>query len=119
MAAWHEAKYGAEPTTARGKANNLPPKNFVTKSLSLLKTFEQKWEYLIKILDKHYLLCFTILLSEVLKMPGTKQGAIKAKKTRLERYGKDYYHRIGSLGGNPILLAIREAKKKQESQLPA
>lgn len=52
-------------------------------------------------------------------MPGTKEGAKKAKKTRLERYGKDYYQRIGRMGGNPILMAIHEAKKKQESQLPA
>lgn len=49
-------------------------------------------------------------------MPGTKQGGLKAKKTMLDRYGKDYYQRIGNKGGNPFLLAIRD-KKKQESQL--
>ncbi len=45
-------------------------------------------------------------------MPGTKAGAKKAKKTRLERYGKDYYQRIGKMGGNPLLLQIRDAKLK-------
>ncbi len=51
-------------------------------------------------------------------MPGTKKGGIKAKQTMIQRYGKDYYHQIGEKGGNPVLLAIRDAKK-QESCLPA
>lgn len=32
-------------------------------------------------------------------MPGTKEGGIKARKTNYERNGKDFYKRIGSLGG--------------------
>jgi hypothetical protein len=33
-------------------------------------------------------------------MSGTKKGA----KTMRERYGKDFFKRIGKLGGNPVLL---------------
>jgi len=44
-------------------------------------------------------------------MPGNKKGGLKAKRTMLERYGKDYYQKIGSMGGNPILLAIRDRKR--------
>lgn len=51
-------------------------------------------------------------------MTGTRQGALKAKKTRIARYGKNVYSEMGKKGGNPILLAIRE-KKKQESHLTA
>ena len=32
-------------------------------------------------------------------MSGTKEGGIKARKTNYERNGKDFYKRIGSLGG--------------------
>jgi len=31
-------------------------------------------------------------------------GGLKAKRTVIERYGKDFYRRVGSMGGNPILL---------------
>lgn len=32
-------------------------------------------------------------------MPGTKAGGIQAGKTNRERYGDDWYNRIGALGG--------------------
>lgn len=32
-------------------------------------------------------------------MAGTIQGAVKAKKTNLERHGEDFFQRIGVLGG--------------------
>lgn len=32
-------------------------------------------------------------------MAGTKAGAAKAAKTNMERHGKDYYKRIGQIGG--------------------
>lgn len=32
-------------------------------------------------------------------MAGTKEGAKKARNTNLERYGKDFYKKIGSIGG--------------------
>lgn len=32
-------------------------------------------------------------------MPGTKLGAAKAAKTNKERYGDDFYKRIGTVGG--------------------
>lgn len=32
-------------------------------------------------------------------MSGTKAGGLKAAKTNKERYGDDWYNRIGSLGG--------------------
>ena len=32
-------------------------------------------------------------------MVGTKAGGIKAAKTNLLRNGKDFYHRIGKIGG--------------------
>lgn len=32
-------------------------------------------------------------------MAGTKAGAAKAKKTNVERYGKEFYAKIGSVGG--------------------
>ena len=47
-------------------------------------------------------------------MPGTKEGALKAKQTRLKKYGKDVFSRMGKKGGNPVLLAQREAKIKRE-----
>lgn len=32
-------------------------------------------------------------------MSGTKEGGIKARNTNYEKNGKDFYKRIGSLGG--------------------
>lgn len=32
-------------------------------------------------------------------MPGTKAGAAKAKQAILNRYGEDYYSKIGKVGG--------------------
>lgn len=32
-------------------------------------------------------------------MAGTKAGGLKAGQTNKSRYGKDYYKRIGSIGG--------------------
>lgn len=32
-------------------------------------------------------------------MPGTREGGIKAAKTNKEYYGKDFYIRIGAIGG--------------------
>lgn len=32
-------------------------------------------------------------------MSGTKLGGIRARKTNLERYGEDFYKRIGRIGG--------------------
>ena len=33
-------------------------------------------------------------------MSGTKEGAKKASETNLRKYGKDYYARIGAMGGS-------------------
>jgi uncharacterized protein len=32
-------------------------------------------------------------------MPGTKEGGLKAAKKNVERHGKDFYARIGAVGG--------------------
>lgn len=32
-------------------------------------------------------------------MAGTREGGLKAKRTNLKNHGKDYYKRIGRLGG--------------------
>lgn len=32
-------------------------------------------------------------------MSGTKLGGIRARKTNIERYGEDFYKRIGRIGG--------------------
>lgn len=32
-------------------------------------------------------------------MPGTKAGALKAAQSNKERYGEDFYARIGAVGG--------------------
>lgn len=32
-------------------------------------------------------------------MPGTKAGALKARQTNYDKYGADYYQRIGKDGG--------------------
>ena len=57
-------------------------------------------------------------------MAGTKAGGQKAKKTNMELYGKDFYARIGAIGGrnghtggfasNPEL--AREAGRKGGSK---
>ena len=49
-------------------------------------------------------------------MSGTKKGGLKAKKTTVERYGKDFYRKAGSKGGNPLLMAMRD-KKTAEIQI--
>ena len=59
-------------------------------------------------------------------MSGTKEGARKAVKTTLERNGKDFYARIGSIGGkkghtggfaaNPELARIAGAKGGKKSR---
>ncbi len=41
-------------------------------------------------------------------MPGTKKGARTAK----QRHGKEFHRRVGSLGGNPVLLKMRKPKQK-------
>ena len=33
-------------------------------------------------------------------LPGTKTGAAKARDTNIKRYGKDFYAKIGRLGGS-------------------
>lgn len=33
-------------------------------------------------------------------MSGTKAGALKTKATNLEKYGPDYYKKIGQMGGS-------------------
>ena len=53
-------------------------------------------------------------------MSGTKIGGIKARNANIERYGKDFYRRIGAIGGrnghtggfasNPELAKIAGAK---------
>ena len=41
-----------------------------------------------------------VLIKEViLKMAGTKLGGAKAAATNKKKYGKDFYARIGSMGG--------------------
>lgn len=32
-------------------------------------------------------------------MAGTKEGGVKAAKSNYERYGKDFYAKIGAIGG--------------------
>jgi len=32
-------------------------------------------------------------------MSGTKEGAIKARNTNIQKYGEDFYAKIGSQGG--------------------
>ncbi len=53
-------------------------------------------------------------------MPGTKMGGMKAAETNKKRYGKEFYVRIGAIGGkkstgggfaaNPELARIAGAK---------
>lgn len=59
-------------------------------------------------------------------MPGTDKGGIKAASTNKKRYGKDFYVRIGSMGGkisrgggfaaNPELARIAGAKGGRASR---
>ena len=59
-------------------------------------------------------------------MPGTKNGGTKAAQTNKRRYGKDFYTRIGALGGtisrgggfaaNPELARIAGAKGGRASR---
>ncbi|MHC4064306.1 MAG: hypothetical protein ACYSUI_07375 [Planctomycetota bacterium] len=35
-----------------------------------------------------------------------------AARTCQERYGRDYHRRLGLLGGNPVLLAVRQQKQE-------
>lgn len=53
-------------------------------------------------------------------MSNTRAGAIKARETNYQRHGRDFYKRIGAIGGrnghtggfaaNPILASIAGAK---------
>ena len=59
-------------------------------------------------------------------MAGTKEGAAKARKTIYKRHGKDFYMRIGAMGGklghtggfaaNPELARIAGAKGGKKSK---
>jgi hypothetical protein len=46
-------------------------------------------------------------------MAGTSQGAEKAAITKKQRYGPDYFRRLGKMGGNPVL--IEQGKRKHDS----
>ena len=46
------------------------------------------------------------------KLTAHQKGGRKQKRTIIERYGKDYYRRVGSKGGNPALL---KAKKNEQN----
>jgi len=42
-------------------------------------------------------------------MTGTKAGGLKAGKTNKERYGEDFYKKIGAMGGKkapPVVLHL-------------
>ena len=59
-------------------------------------------------------------------MAGTKEGGLKARATNKAKYGRDYYRRIGSIGGrnghtggfasNPELAKIAGAKGGRRSK---
>ncbi len=59
-------------------------------------------------------------------MPGTKHGGVAAAKTNKKRYGKNFYERIGAMGGkvsrgggfaaNPELARIAGKKGGQASR---
>ena len=59
-------------------------------------------------------------------MAGTKEGGRKARKTNYERHGKDFYARIGAMGGklghtggfaaNPELAKIAGRKGGKKSK---
>lgn len=40
-------------------------------------------------------------------MAGTRRGARKAVKTKLRKYGRNHFKKVGKLGGNPILLKTK------------
>lgn len=64
-------------------------------------------------------------------MAGTKKGAKKAAKTNKEKYGQDFYRKIGHMGGstftdkpkgfaaNPDLASIAGIKGGMTSRRPA
>jgi len=47
-------------------------------------------------------------------MAGTTAGGQKAAKALKLHYGKDYFHRLGKLGGNPVL--IEQGKRKNDNR---
>lgn len=47
-------------------------------------------------------------------MPGTSESAKRAAITKKKRYGEDYFHRLGRLGGNPLLIAQGKMKHDQQ-----
>lgn len=49
-------------------------------------------------------------------MAGTKEGGIKARATNYEKYGKDFYARIGQLGGRNGHTGGFAAKSKEFCQ---
>ncbi|MEI6581921.1 hypothetical protein EXS66_02830 [Candidatus Saccharibacteria bacterium] len=59
-------------------------------------------------------------------MPGTREGGIKAASTNKKRYGKEFYTRIGAVGGkksrgggfaaNPELARLAGAKGGRASR---
>lgn len=59
-------------------------------------------------------------------MPGVREGGLKAAKTNKQKYGADFYKRIGALGGlksrgggfaaNPELARIAGAKGGRASR---
>lgn len=48
-------------------------------------------------------------------MPGTSSGGVKTKETNYEKYGKDFYKRIGAMGGKakvPKGFAVMSKEKR-------
>lgn len=66
------------------------------------------------------------LVKEFFRMPGTREGGLKAASTNKKRYGKEFYTRIGAVGGkksrgggfaaNPELARIAGAKGGRASR---
>lgn len=53
-------------------------------------------------------------------MPGNKEGGKKTAKTNYKRYGKDFYARIGAMGGSaktnvPKGFAAMDPEKRKEA----
>lgn len=49
---------------------------------------------------------------------GTREGGLKAKKANIERYGADYYSRMGSIGGRATGMkgfAVMSPEKRREA----
>lgn len=44
-----------------------------------------------------------------------QKGGLKTRETCKQRYGKDFYHRLGLKGGNPYLLEIRRKKLEEQN----